>query len=218
MEKAATGAARGEPVERFRPTAGLFVGWTGLVLAGLAIAYVLAFERSPGGLRFALGAAFLAAVVWATQLRPRATAYTEELVIHGSVHDTAIPYVTIGDVSMGQTLTVIADGRRFVCVGIGRSLGSEARQRLRSHGQSGLLGPKSAARYTGAAEAVPRQPSTSYQDFVLTRIEELVAAARTRAHRTGDEERPDVRTTYAVPELVALVATGLAFVVSLLLR
>lgn len=216
MDQGVGGAARGEPVERFKPTAGVFVGWTGLTLALLTITYVVVFERSFGGLQLALGAAFVAALVWATQLRPRATAYAEELVIHGSIQDTAIPYVAIGEVTMGQTLSVVAAGRRFVCVGIGRSLGSEARQRVRAHAQSGLLGPARVSQVTGAEAPASRHGSTSYPDFVLTRIQDLVAAARTRADRAGNHDRTEVRRTYAVPELVALVVTGLAFAVSLL--
>ena len=56
----------------------------------------------------------------------------------------------------------------------------------------------------------------SYQIFVVTRIEELIEQARKLARaRTGAP--PEVRQAYAVPEIVTLAVTALAFVVTLFL-
>ena len=57
------------------------------------------------------------------------------------------------------------------------------------------------------------QPAISYHSFVLTRITDLVAVAR--RHRDPDH-LPEVRHSYAVPELAALLVSALAFVVTLL--
>ena len=206
------------PVERFRPTSGTFLGWTGIALAVLAIGYAALEEHSANGLRLACGAAFVAVLVWSTQLRPRVTAGPRELRLHGPLRDTFVPYAAIDDVSMGQTLNVWAGGRRFVCVGIGRSIGFEMRQRVRSRGQVGLLWGNRSSDVAGPAETGEiHDAGTTYATFVLDRINDLVAAARSESRRDGGQEPAQVRRQYAVPERVGLVATGVAFVVSLLL-
>jgi len=72
------------PIERFKPTTGIVVGWSGLVLAVVVIAYVALADHSLFGLRLGWGAAFAGVLVWATQLRPRITAYPDALLMHGS--------------------------------------------------------------------------------------------------------------------------------------
>jgi hypothetical protein len=216
MDGPSSRAGGEQPVERFKPTTGVVVGWVGLVLAVLTMGYALVTWHSVGGVRTALGAAFLAVLVWATQLRPRVTAYRRHLVVHGPVRDTAIPYSRIGEVTMGQTLNIRANGRRYVCVGIGRSVGMDVRQRLRATGGDGLLGLNRVSRVSDlSGQATPSaasQHSMSYPDFVLTRLTDLVAAAP-----RFDDEVEDVRHAPAVPEVVALAVTGVAFVLSLLL-
>jgi hypothetical protein len=210
---------REEPVERFKPTSGMYVGWCGIVVAALVIVYVAFRDHSVLGLRLALASAFAAVLVWVTQLRPRATAYPRELLLLGSVKDTFVPYVAINEVTMGQTLNVWVGPRRFVCVGIGRSIGFEMRQRVRSHGQGGQLGGNRSYQFAGRAETTEYHDSgTTYQVFVLNRINDLVAAARREQDRQDAAGPvPGVRSRYAVPELVALVLTGAAFVASFLL-
>ena len=53
--------------------------------------------------------------------------------------------------------------------------------------------------------------------FVVTRIEELVEQVRKEAARAGVTATPEVRRSFAVPEIVGLVVTGAAFLASLLL-
>jgi hypothetical protein len=198
------------PIERFKPTNGLVAGWSGLALAVLVIVYVALADHSLLGLRVGLGAAFAGVLVWATQLRPRVTAYPDAMLMQGSIADLTIPYVLVDEVTMGQTLNVWAQGRRYVCVGIGRSLGYDVRQKFRGQRSGGLLGENRAAAF-GAEDTPPAGPS--YQNFVLSRIHDLVAAARKDGSRSPEAA---VRKAYAVPELVALALTGTAFVVSLL--
>ncbi len=199
------------PIERFKPTTGIVMGWSGLVLAAVLIAYVALADHSLFGLRLGWGAAFAGVLVWATQLRPRITAYPDALLMHGSIADVTVPYVLVEEVTMGQTLNVWAQGRRYVCVGIGRPLGYGVRQRFRAERSGGLLGEN---RTAGFGADVPRSTDPSYQSFVLSRIHDLVAAAR----RDGPRMRePRVHKAYAVPELAGLAVTGTAFVISLLL-
>jgi hypothetical protein len=214
-----TGSERDRPVERFKPTNGMLVGYAGLAIALFAVLYVLLAVHNVVGLRVALGAMFGAAVIWVTQLRPRVTAYLERLVLKGSLRDTSIPYVVIDEVALGQTLNIWVGERRYVCIGIGLSIGTDLRQRAKKQRQSSSLGAGRLREFSEKAElAAPDQSAMSYHTFVVTRIEELVEQAHKRSVRAGaDEPSPQVRQTYAVPEIVVLVGTGLAFVASLFL-
>lgn len=205
-----------QPVERFKPTTGAFVGWSGLALAAGAFVWVALNEHSSSGLRIGLGALFGAVVIWTTQLRPRVTAYPRALLMHGSVRDTYVPYAAIDEVTMGQTLNVWAGGRRYMCVGIGKSVGYEMRQRVRAQGSGSGFGANRGYQFLVRAEAGEREPKMSYHNFVLTRIRDLVA--RTHQQREPDGRHPPVRQSYAVPEIVGLVVTGGAFLFSLLVR
>jgi hypothetical protein len=201
--------ARGRPIAHFKPTNGLVAGWAGLALVALVVAYAALQEHSQLGVRLVLGAALAGVLTWVTQLRPRVTAYPDALLVHGTISDVTIPYVLVDEVTMGQTLNVWARGRRYVCVGIGRSVGYDVRQKFRAQRSGGLLGENRTAGF--AAESGRSGPT--YQSFVLSRILDLVAEARRAG---GPSPEPEVRKQYAVPELVVLAVTGAAFVVSLL--
>lgn len=214
-------AVEGAPLERFKPTTGIVAGWAGVGLAVLAVGYVVVAGHTVGGLRLALGAAFGGVVVWTTQIRPRVTAYADSMVLHGTVSDTVVPYAAVNQVTMGQTLNVWVGQKRYVCVGIGRSVGAEARQRVRSRGSGDLLGMNRAARAFDTPEAAPsRSAGTQYHAFVLNRITDLVVAARKQADHPGADllPRAEVSRHVAVLELTALVVTGAAFVLSFLLH
>src|SRR4051794_26269166 len=91
------------PLERFKPTNGLFIGWAGLATAAFALGYTVMFVHTTVGLRIALGALFAAVVIWVSQLRPRATAYPGVLQLRGALRDALLPYLLIEEVAMGQT-------------------------------------------------------------------------------------------------------------------
>ena len=204
-------------LERFKPTTGTFIGVAGLLIAAYALGYVALNVHSMVGLRIGLGAVFGAVVVWVSQLRPRVTAYTRELRLKGPLRDARVPYVLIDEVTMAQTLNVWVGEQRLVCIGIGKSLGSDLRQRAKKERQGSLLGVTRTREFSEKAElAAPDQTAMSYHTFVVTRIEELVDQAKRDLRRTGGStEGEEVRRPYAVPEIVALAVTGLAFVVSL---
>lgn len=211
-------AGRERPVERFKPTTGTFVGYAGLLVAAFAVGYAALYVHSLVGLRIALAALFAAVLVWVSQLRPRVTAYPRTLHMKGSLRDAYIPYVLIDEVAMAQTLNVWVGERRFMCIGIGLSLGTDIRQRAKKQRQGSLLGSSRSHEFSEKADrAAPDQTAASYQTFVVTRIEELVEQARKEMHRRGESaDSAEVRRAYAVPEIVALVVTGLAFVATLL--
>lgn len=205
---------RGEVLERFRPTAGAAVGWAGLGMLGIVVAYCLIEVHSIVGVRVVLGCLVGAVLIWMTQFRPRVTAFDRGLLLHGSVRDTMVPYPSVDDVRMGQTLVVFSGGRRFRCVGIGQPLGREMRQRARSMGNSSQLGVNRSYDFaTQAVETEPRPRELTYQDFVMLRISDLLAQHRD----SRSDARPPVRHAPAVLELVALGVLVAALVVSLLL-
>jgi hypothetical protein len=209
--RATSGSA---PLDRFKPTTGAVAGWVGIGFAGFVVGYVLVEARTVEGLRVGLAALLAGVVVWVTQLRPRVTAYPGHLLLHGSVRDLEVPYALIDDVVLGQTLNIWVGGRRLVCVGIGRSLGMEMRNKGRSHG-SALFGAGRVAGMdlTPDGSPGPRMPSVAYHDFVLDRIRDLVAAADRSAACARDLR---VRRHWAVPELAALGCLSVALLVALL--
>ena len=156
------------PVERFKPTNGLFAGYAGLVAAAVTLGYVALYVHTVTGLRLALGALFFAVVVWVTQLRPRATAYPRHVVLRNSVRDAHVPYVAVDEVSMSQTLKIWSGGQRYVCIGIGQSLREEIKARRRKEQASG--GGRLTQFALMAERASTDERAMSYQTFVLTRL------------------------------------------------
>jgi hypothetical protein len=203
-----------EPVERFKPTSGAVVGWCGLALAAGTVLWVIFNQHSRSGLRLGLIAVFGALVIWVTQFRPRATAYPGWLAMFGSLRDTFVPYVAIDELTMGQTLNVWVRGKRYVCIGIGKSLGMEMRQRARGQGSESLTGGRNYG-FSGQPGTGPGDQRLSYQAFVLSRLDDLIAHAR--KNRPPDGEKPEVRQEYAVREIVGLAVSGAAVVLSFLI-
>ena len=205
-------------LERFKPTNGIVVGWAGVLVAAFALGYSMLYVHSAVGLRIGLGAVFAGVVIWVTQLRPRATAYTRTLHLKGSLRDAHVPYVLVDEVTMGQTLNIWVGERRYVCIGIGMSMVADARQRAKKARQGSTLGTGRLHDISQRAEsAAPDQTAMSYHTFVVTRIEELVDQAKRELRQRGETADTRVTQPYAVPEIGALVASGIAFLGSLLL-
>jgi hypothetical protein len=200
------------PVERFKPTSGHILGYLGLAVAAFTVVYSAVAVHSVVGLRIATGALFFAVVVWITQIRPRATAYRRHVVLKNSLRDAHVPLAHVDEVGMGQTLSLWAGGQRYVCIGIGQTLRADIKARRRK--DPGLVGHSRYSELTVMADrASNEERASSYQTFVVTRLEELVEQAK-REPAAGHEAP---RHVWAWPEVVALAVTGLAFVVSLLL-
>jgi len=208
----------GDRLERFTPTSGTVVGWCGIVVAAATVGYFAVTDHSLGSLRLCLAIALGAVVVWATQVRPRATTYTRQLRLHGSVRDTFIPYAAISEVTLGQTLNVWVGRKRYMCVGIGRSVGLEMRQRVRSNNAGGLMGGNRSYQFAGKDEVTPTTATgtaakQAYLSHVLDRLAHLVEEAR--PDRERGVEAP-VRHRLALPEVVAMTVLTVALLVSLL--
>jgi hypothetical protein len=203
------------PVERFKPTSGVFVGYAGLLFVAVIVVYVGLRVHTVTGLQVALGVLFAGVLVWMTQLRSRATAYTDRLLLKNTVRDAVIPLVAIDEVSVRQTLNVWVGERRYMCIGIGQSMRGMFKSRKEG---SSLLGQSRWREFSEVAKrAAPDQSAMSYATFVVTRIEELVEQAKKNATKQGDAPAATPHHRFAWPEIAALVVTGGAFVVTLLL-
>lgn len=192
-------------MDRFTPTSGRVTGVLALlvVAAVLAIAVVDPDNAFPAPVTAA--AAVVGVLVWAAMLRPRVWVTERSLVLRGMLDTVSLPLASIEEVSVRQVLAVRAGHKRYVSAAVGRSL----RQVVRSR--------------SGSAPASPEPPGqVSYPDFVEERIRQLGEDARARAgiERYSDEQvalAADVRRAPAWPEIVALVLSVTAFVVTLLL-
>ena len=206
----AEGKTTDKPVERFKPTSGTIPGVAGLLFVAVAVGYVATSVHTITGLRVASAMVVFGVLVWITQLRPRATAYPETLVLRNVLRDTLIPLRLVDEVLVRQTMHVWVGDEKYVCLGIGRSVRN-------------LIGHKRPmARILGTgvmhdmADDVPHpdQTAMSYVSFVETRLDDLANYAR-KAPVTDPDAT--VRHRWAWPELVVLVAAGLTFLVSLFL-
>lgn len=214
MDATSDESGRVRPVERFKPTSGLILGYAGLALGVVAIGYVAFTQHTILGLRVALGAAFFGVVVWVTQIRPRAAAYPRTLLLKNALRDVEVPLAMVDDVSVRQTLNVWVGEERFVCIGIGESVRSMVRGRRTE--RPSMLGSSRWHEFSERAEkAAPDERAMSYTTWVTTRIEELVEQEKKADRSRGGDGA--VRRHVAWPEVVALVVLGAAFVVSLLI-
>ena len=214
---AATSAQRPQPVERFKPTSGQALGWFGLVFVTIALVYVLFAVHTVTGLRIGLGAVFFGAVIWVTQMRPRATAYPWHVVLKNAVRDHHVPLAAVDEVAMGQTLSLWVGDQRYSCIGIGNSIRNDIKERRRRAVDEADIGRSRFSELRAKAErANLDERAMSYQTFVVTRLEELVESAK-REHRETGRAPGDPQRITAWPEVAVLVVSGLAFLGSLLL-
>jgi hypothetical protein len=217
MDEPAERTSRPQPVQRFKPTSGHLVGYVGIALCAFALGYVVLFVHSVTGLRIGLGAVFFGVLVWVTQVRPRATAYPQHVVLKNSVRDAHVPLARVDEVAIGQMLSLWVGEDRYVCIGIGNTLREDFKARRRSMVEDAELGTSRYSELRRKADlANLDERAMSYQTFVVTRLEELVEEAKREQARLGSEP-PHPHHELAWPELVVLAVTGLAFVVSLLL-
>ncbi len=192
------------PVERLGPTQGQVSGYAGLAIAAGTVGYVAVAEPTTTGLKVALGALFFAALVWAVVLRPRVHVVGDHVVLRNAFRDTHVPLAAVEHVTLGQTLTVWAEGERHQCRGVGRSGRAQMRDRRR---QAAAVDPG-----TGEALAAAAAHDLARETYAARRLRELADGAR------HDGARVDpVRHTWAWPEVAAVVVTGTALVLGLLL-
>jgi hypothetical protein len=188
----------------------MFPSAVGLLFAAVGIGYVALEVHTVTGLRIGLGLAFLGVLVWVTQLRSRVTAYPDTIVLKNSLVDTSVPLRLIEDVSASRTLNVWVGDRRYVCIGIGQPMRTMLKGERRNTQGIGMRGLQDYAE--SANRPAPDQSATAYENFVVTRLEELVEQAKKSAVDQPTELR--VQRSFAWPEIAALILTGAAFLSS----
>lgn len=179
----------GEKAERYS-SGGLVSGVLGLVAVAAMLGYGLVSDRD-GYAPWAYPALLFAGVlVWAILLRPAVVLHRDELELRNVLHSRFIPFARISSVAINQMTVVVVDDDKFVGSGFGRS------------------------RITINRDAKAGPDAGSGQHSVGWLVEEKVRR-RMRPH-DAVTDRGEVRRAWAVPEIVALAALGLATVVVLL--
>jgi hypothetical protein len=202
-------------VEKFAPNGGTVIAVIGgLVSLAFIVAWVLDMDEVP--LWVPAVALLGALVVYLSTVRPRVRVEGRELVLRNMLSTIHLPLAAIEEVAVQQVMAVRAGGKRYVCAGVGRSLrqamkGSAIQKASEQTG--GLRGEM--------AKAQVREPGMNYADFVEIRVQELVNEDRARRgiarfSPEADELAKQVRREWALPEIAALVATAVFFVVALL--
>jgi hypothetical protein len=210
-----TGTDQGEAeVEKFAPNGGTAIAVIGAVVSlGFVVAWAVDIDEVP--LWVPAVALLGAVVVYMSTVRPRVRVEGRELVLRNMLSTIRLPLAAIEEVAVQQVMAVRAGGKRYVCAGVGRSLRQamkgSAMQKAREQA-GGLRGE--------IAKAQVREPGMNYADFVEIRVQELVNEDRMRRgvkrfSPEADELAKQVRREWAWPELAALVATVVFFVVGL---
>ncbi|WP_244929745.1 hypothetical protein [Nocardioides sp. W7] len=193
-------------VERFRPTSGQLLGWTGLVLA--AVAVVGGLVEGPSW-SVVSGALAFAVLDWAALLKPRLIVSGRWLVLRNMLETIHLPLAAVEELAVRQVFAVRVGEKRYVSPAVGRSF----RQTLKSN-------RRGASADTAAAKTGTDLADQAYADFVEQRIRHLAAEARElesvgRYSAAQDALAGEVRRVPAWLEIGLLVVTVAAFVVSL---
>jgi hypothetical protein len=166
---------------------GLVSGVLGLVAVVAVIAFGLVAEGD-GFAPWAYPALLLAGVlVWAILLRPAILLHRDELELRNVLHSRFIPFARITAVQVNQMTVVEVDDEKFIGSGFGRSRLTINRD----------------------AKAGPDAPSTQHSVGWL--VEEKLR--RRMTPHDPYAEPGEVRRTWAVPEIAALVVLAVVTLV-----
>lgn len=198
----------GQP-ESFTPTSGRIFGVVGMLVGATFL--VAGLLGSPVVWGLSAAGALVVVLAWTALLRPSASIDGEVLVLRGMVDTVRIPLAAIEEVSVRQVLAVLAGDKRYTSPAVGRSrkqMFRDDRRPVRGESETGV-------------DAV-RLAAESYGLFVEDRIRESAADARDRAGiGPGSDEQlalgARIERRVAVPEVVALVLTGLGALLALVL-
>jgi hypothetical protein len=208
------------PVERFAPTGGRVSGVLGLLLAAAVV--VLGLVRHDDVAPPVTAAALVAGVLaWAALLRPRVSASTETMYLRNMLETVEVPLAAVDELVVRQVLAVRVGEKKFVSPAVGRKL----RKIVKVPRPGSLIGPnlpESIDDGVGPSTSNKIATEVDYADHVESRLRELVDAARQRhgVTRYSDEAlalAADVRRRPAWPEIMALGAGVLLFVLTLLI-
>jgi hypothetical protein len=211
-----TGTDQGDPTtEKFAPNGGVLTSVFGAVLV-LAAVGVWLFDMGGVPIWVPAFALLVGVVIYVSTIRPRVLVQGRTLVLRNMFTDVHLPLAAVEEIAVRQVMAVRAGGKRYVCAGVGRSMrqamkGSSV-QRAREQ-MGGLRGEM--------AKVASREPGMAYADFVEIRIQELVNEDRMRRglkrySPEADELAAQVRRETAWPEVAAVVAALVLFVVAVL--
>lgn len=183
-------------VERFARNGGILIAIVGgVVVVAFIVGWAVDMDEVP--LWVPALALLIGALLYTSTVRPRVLVRGHDLVLRNMVSTTVIPLAAVDELAVRQVLAVRAGDKRHVCAGVGRS-------------------------FRQAVSRSPADPTLNDADYVEIRLQELVNEDRARRgvrrySAEADELRRQVRREHAWPEIAALVATGLFFVVALIL-
>jgi len=176
----------------------VFGGITVISAFGLAVlAAIHPNAGAPGWISAAL--VLLALVVYVAQVRPAVVLEESDLVLRNMLESVHVPWPVVGEVRVRQFLTVEVGDRSYDCAAVGRS-----RRQVRRDNR----------------EIVANNPAEqSFGRFVETKIRNRAAEARRRRTPEAVPEHlamdDGVRRVRAWPEIVLLVASMVALVVTI---
>ncbi len=195
--------------EKFGPTNGRVPGVLGVAAVVVAVVVALSDgwdDSDP----LVLGCLALASLlIWVVMFRPAVRSDGTLLHLRNMVSTTTIPLASIEKALVGAMLLVRTPETTYKSIAVQRS-----RRRGRSSDGAGLASARGGShQHTTMPMGSVAKEFGGYCDFIEERIKYLADEAR--VHRRGLDE--PVRTTWAWPEVVGLVALA-ALVVALVLR
>jgi len=199
-------------VQKFKPTGGVVVGYTSLVVLGGCVVLAAVTEPNLLGLRIVLALLLIMMLTWVALLRPRADATATTLRLRNLFSDHHVPLAHVDEVFVRQMLVVRVGEDRYTCVGIGRS----ARQLMgnkRKRGPMAVLGVEQTDDRMAVGQSAEIGNGADYATFVETRIEDLARSAK----RDLRDQSPEVRREWAQPEIVGVIGLTALFLLSLVI-
>lgn len=198
------------PERRYGPTSGGLLGVLGLLLCAATLVYVVVGGIHQVSARVGIATLAAAVLIWAYLLRPRiiVEAGGDTLVLRNPIITYRIPLSAVRMVGVKVVTTVKTADARYDAVAVGYSLRKVIRSGRAHTGASPLV---MQPQFRMLEPPPTRRVERAEQD-VMT---EHVLAAAQQARERGLADSPVVRTV-AVPELVALAALAVAFLVTFL--
>lgn len=205
-------------LERFRPTAGRWLGIVGIAIM-IAIGTTVASTGFDADTIFVLSLlALLISLSWAALIRPSLSAFYDHLLIKNIWSDLQIPWRLITDVDVRQTLQVYAGAERYHSIAVGKSV----RKNLRpGHGRGGASAAESALLGTTTTSSLNERPTlegissvgTIYADYVAIKVQTFAAAQRDLGG-----EVTEVTRTWSWPTIIVNTLIGVGLFVAFVAR
>jgi hypothetical protein len=204
-------AGRGDE-QRFTPTSGTVIGWSGVAVVCGVLVFILVDDRSVVSIRFAFAVAMFGLLVWCYMLRPRLVIGPVEVELRNAFSSWFVPLADVRRVAIRTITRIYTDERHFDAVAVGRPVRS---MRGRAGGRAAFrmpgLNPSFSIEDT---PALKRPQATLNADGVADFVTEQILHAADEARATSQTDGSPHRA-WAWPELGGLALLAAGFVVSL---